>query len=396
MNKKEIFTGFTLLIAIACVATFTLNMINGKFLLGDFKVYYSAAMNLISGKPVYLISFYTGSGFYKYSPAILFFFLPYLLFSFKIAAIIHFFILGIAYWYTLNLIRKLIGEYFSMLNVKHEMLLISISFICILIHFTREMYLGNINIILLMLCCLSIRNILTGKALQGGILFGIVILTKPYLLILLLPLLLRKKWRVIGSMSLTVAFGLLLPFLFFGIQKSIGLYGDWMQSVLVHGEQFPGMTSIDYFIRFLIPSWPVWGIAVIFFILYALAAILILSNLQKEKQKGIYPGAADMNFMFEWFLLIAVLPNLIKTDWVVLLFSAPLIVFMIFYIAYHKKYVWIPVLFILLFFYGANSDDLLGRSLSHAILQSGLMGLSNFFLIIASLFMFLSHRKRML
>lgn len=394
MKKKEIYNGFALLIAVACLITFSLNMFNGRFILADFRVYYSAAANLISDKQVYMISFYSGSGFYKYSPAILFFFMPYLLFNLKVAAIIHFFVLGIAYWYTLNLIRKLIRQYLPMLNVEHELLLISISFVCILIHFSREMYMGNINIVLLMLCCLSIKNILSGKDLQGGILFGIVILTKPYLLILLLPLLLRKKWRAIGSMSITIAFGLLLPFIFFGIQKSIGMYVEWAQSVLTHGEQFPGMTSIDYFIRFLVPLWPVWGTFVIFFIVYALAATFIMSNLHKEKEKGIFPGVADMNFMFEWFLLIAVLPNLIKTDWILLLFSAPLIVFMVFYIASYKKYEWIPVLIILLFFYGANSDDLLGRGLSHAILQSGLMGLSNFFMIIASIFIFLDYRKQ--
>ena len=394
MKKRGIFNGFTLFIAILCLLTFAMNMYNGRFLLGDFRVYYSAARNLISGGPVYFVSFYNGSGFYKYSPATLFFFLPYLCFPFKTAAIIHFFILGSAYRYTFVVIRKLIVDYFFTGNIKHEVWLISIAFSCILIHFTRELFLGNINIILLMLCCLSIGNFLTGKNLQGGILLGIVILAKPYLLILLLPLVLRKKWKALVWLCVTATCGLILPFIFPGPHKGISMYGDWINTIMVHGEEFPGMTSLDYFFRHFFPTWPVWGILIIFISFSVMVAMFIIANIHKEKQSGTLTGMVKMNFSFEWFLLIAMLPNLIKTDWVLLLFSAPLITFIIFYTASRKKYWWIPLLVILFFFYGANSDDLLGRDLSHTILHSGLIGLSNFLLVMVSLWMFLDQRKR--
>ena len=392
MKKSNIFNGFTLLVAVACLLTFTLNMINGRFLLGDFMVYYTAAANLISGGPVYLVSFYGGSGFYKYSPATLFFFLPYMCFNFKAAAVIHFFILSAAYWYAFMVIRDLLTDYFPVTNIKHGTLLLSVSFCCIAIHFSREMFLGNINIILLLLCSLSIRRFLTGKYRQGGILLGIVILTKPYLLILLLPLVLRKQWRALAWFSLTVFCGLVIPFIFPGPHKSILMYGDWIQSITTHSGDFPGMTSLDYLFRHFIPSWPAWGILAIFFSICSLVALFILQNIYHEKQQGAVAGNSATNFTFEWFLLIALVPNLIKTDWVLLLFSAPLIAFMVFCTASRKQYWWIPVLVILLFFYGANSDDLLGRDLSHTILVSGLMGLGNFLLVVVALLMFLQSK----
>ncbi|MCX6305723.1 MAG: glycosyltransferase family 87 protein [Bacteroidetes bacterium] len=393
LKKNDILNGFTIFVTLACLLTFSLNMINGRFLLGDFKVYYSAAANFISGGKVYLESYYTGSGYYKYSPATLFFFLPYVCFSFKTAAIIHFFILGAAYWYTMVIIRKLVADYLLIRNVKREVLLLSVAFLCILIHFARELYLGNINVILLLLCCLSIRDFLTGKDNLGGILLGIVILTKPYLLILLLPLALRKKWRALAWFGVTVVCGLIIPFFFTGPVKGIGMYRDWINTVLMHGEGFPGMTSLDYIFRNVFPSWPNFGILVIFFSICTLVAVFILNNISNEKQGGRFAGIAGMNFMFEWFLLIALLPNLIKTDWVLMVFSAPLITFMIFFTASRKQYLWIPVLVILLFFYGANSDDLLGRELSHTIMQSGLMGLSNFLLVLVSCTMFIQLRN---
>ena len=287
----------------------------------------------------------------------------------------------------------MIEDYFPLENIKHVYFLLSVSFVCILIHFTREMYLGNVNILLLMLCCLSIRNILTGKAMQGGMLLGIVIITKPYLAILLLPLLLRRKWRVIGWLCLTAACGLIIPFIFFGPLRGMDIYGEWVKSIMIHGEDFPGKTSIDYFIRFHIPSWPEWGILVVFFFICSIVIMFILRNIRMEKQKETDTSISDMNFIFEWFLLIALLPNLIKADWVLLLFSTPLIMLMIFDIVSRKKYVWIIVLIPILFFYGANSDDLLGKAVSHTILESGFMGLSNFLLVMVSLCMFLSLRS---
>lgn len=394
MNKRDILNGFTIFVATACLLTFILNTINGRFQLGDFKVYYSAAESLVNGGPVYQVSFYTGSGYYKYSPATLFFFIPYLCFSFKTASVIHFFLLGAAYWYTFKIIRKLMADQLRVKALKHEALLLTISFCCILIHFARELYLGNINILLLMLCCLAIREFLCGRNLQGGLLLGIAILAKPYLVILLLPLVFRSKWKAMAWLGGAVTFGLLLPLIFPGPAKFIGLYGEWIKSILSHGEGYPGMTSLDYAIRHLLPSWPDWGIIVILALSLIGITALILNNLQREKRPEVFTGLADMNFAFEWFLLIALLPNLIKTDWVLLLFSAPLITFIVFHIASRRQYWWIPLLIVLLFFYGANSDDLLGRELSHKIMVSGLMGLSNFLLAGLSLFIFLDHRKR--
>jgi len=389
--KKEIFNGFTLFVLAACLLNLTLNMINGRFGLADFRVYYTAAANLLSGGQVYLVSFDGGSGFYKYSPATLYFFAPYTIFNLRAASLIHYFVLGVAYWYAFTVIRRLIKGYILPGNSKHGLWLLSLSFLCIMIHFTREMYLGNINIILLALCCLAVLNFLEAKDLPGGILLGIAILLKPYLLILLLPLVLRKKWKAL-AWSCTAALGIMiLPFIVPGPHAGTSLYRDWMTSVKLHGEGFPGKTSLDYIAGNLIPAWPSWGILAILLASLVMVSVFILDNLRREK---LQESTAGMELTYEWFLLIALLPNLVRTDWVLMLFSAPLICFMIFHITAYKRYFWIPVLVIFLFFYGANSDDLLGRSLSQAILQKGLMGLANFMLVLLSLIMFVDQRKR--
>jgi len=387
MKKKEVITGYTAFVATVCLLTFALNMINGRFHLGDFRVYYTAAERLISGEPVYLVSFYEGSGFYKYSPATLLFFIPYNLFPFRVAAVLHFCLLSAAYWYFFILLRRIIRGYLVTGPLKREILLLSVSFLCIAIHLSRELYLGNINIILLLLCCLALQDFLSGRQIRGGILLAGAILTKPYLIVILLPLLWRRSWKAPAITLMGIAAGLMLPLIYPGPGRFAGLYRDWFETVLSHGEGFPGMTSISYLAEHYLPGWPSWGSWLI--ILPALLGVscLILLNIKNERNPGL-PGERERNLAFEWFLILGLLPNLIKTDWVLMLFTAPLITYMIFGIAAGRRYWFIPLLAVLLFFYGMNSDDLLGRELSRYILHSGLMGLSNFLLALVSLFMF--------
>ncbi|HNY01359.1 MAG TPA: glycosyltransferase family 87 protein [Bacteroidales bacterium] len=387
MKRNIGWNGFTLFVGLSCLLNLVINLINHRFHPGDFTVYYSAAKALTDGDPVYMVSFYTGSGFYKYSPVILLFFLPYLPFGLKIASILHFLVQSLAYWLTYSVLRERMRVWFPGTAIRKERWLLALSFAAILIHLTRELYVGNINILLLLLCTQSIHLVLTGKERAGGIVAGLAILAKPYLVILLLPALIRRRWKMLGWVSTTVAAGLLIPFFYPGPQRAMDLYAGWIRSLGMHSDDFPGMTSIDYLVRLVVPAWPAWGIWIILLVLTGGVTLLILNHLRKERVPG-EAGLTERNFAFEWFLLGALIPNLIKTDWVLLQFSAPLIVFIIFTIGTRRNYGWIPLLVVLLFFYGANSDDLLGRELSRNILHLGLMGLANFFLVIVGVVLY--------
>lgn len=374
--------GLALFIGVVTLLTFTLNMINGRFWLADFRVYYGAAQQWLAGGQVYLVSYDSGSGFYKYSPTLLCFFLPYTIFSYKVASVIHFFILGAAFFYTFVVIRDLLKTYLFPGQVKHEGLLLILSFIPVLIHFSREMYLGNLNIVMLFLCCLSIRFYLADRPWAGSLLLGLVILTKPFFLILLLPLLLRRKWKAMTTLAMVITAGLLLPFLFAGQAKGMELYSGWFKIILDHEADYPGLNSVDYLLRYyLFPDLPAWFS---FFTILAaglMAAWFILHNVWQENATNGGGRQSSPNFLFEWFLLMAVLPNLLKTDWVQFLLSAPIITYMVYYISVRKKYLLIPLLVFVLLFFSANSDDLLGRELSHRILVMGTMGISNILLL---------------
>lgn len=400
-NNEELKTnnpllGFTVFVTIVCILNLVFNTINGRFWLSDFRVYYMAAKSLLSGGQVYLQSFSDGSGFYKYSPFTLFFFLPYCMFNYTVASIIHFSILSFSFWYTFLIIRKILTNYFVIGSIKHEGLLLSLAFFCILLHLVRELYLGNINIVLLLLCALALRNYLSGKPLLGSILFGIVLLTKPFFLILLIPLIFRKQWKALLWLSLILVAGLFLPFLFLGYEKSFILYSAWIKIMLIHDQGFPGMNSFDYILQYYFSQGlPYYAEHIIILIAGMAVSFFILMNLRKEHKSLKMREYANKNLIFEWFLILALIPNLVKTDSEHFLNSAPILIFIIYYIGSTRKYWLIPVMIILIFFYGGNSSDLLGRDLSLNLFSMGLLGLSNILIVFLSLVLYLDFRKKM-
>jgi hypothetical protein len=380
-------TGFTLFVAAFCMANILLNIINHRFFLSDFKVYYLASGALVSGDPVYLHAFGLGSGFYKYSPVILYLFLPSAMLPFPVAAVIHFIVLSFACWYSFILIREILTGYFFPGPIRREGLLLGLSFCCVMIHLVRELYLGNINILLLVLCLLALRSFLRGRYYEGSVMFGIVLLAKPFFLILILPLLFRKIYRSLAGLTAVILAGLAVPFLA-DPRHAMYLYSGWARTMVLHDTGFPGKNSIGYIISFYFRTGlPAFAGYIIIAAAGLLAILLIMKNRSAESgRNGSYGSARDL--AYEWFFLLALIPCLVKTDSEHFLATAPLLAFVIYYIGVGKRYWPVPFLIILLFFFGANSMDLLGRSLSDRFFNMGLLGVSNLLIILLSYVVF--------
>jgi hypothetical protein len=373
------FLVFTLVLI---VMIFTVENINGRFWLNDFKVYYLAAKALLTGQQVYGVPFGLSSGFYKYSPLTLFFVFPYCLVPFEIARIIHFFVLGLVIISLFFVIREVLNDYLFAKTRKNENLLLSFAFVCVLIHFVKEFHLGNINVVLLLLLCLSVYALLKSRSLMAGILFALVVLTKPFFLILILPLLFRKKWRMLASFCGTLIMAFLIPAIFFGFSKSVFWHTEWIRTMFDHNANYPGHNSIQYLIQHYInPNVPnafqyliIAGGGLLFLIMHYFNRLF-------EIQNGESGRAQNAGLIMEWFVLIAILPNLVKTDSEHFLCSLPLIMLIIYHLSARKQIILTAVFIVMIFFYGGNSTDLLGIKLSDTLFNMGLIGVSNLLII---------------
>ncbi len=385
---------FILFTALICLLNLFFNLLNGKFGMSDFRVYYMAAGSLAKGEPIYGQAFGELSGIYKYSPFILFFFLPYTLFGFQVATLIHFIILGFAFAYTFLIIRNLLIGFFFNSRIKNEVVLLILAMVCIMLHLVKELYLGNVNILLLLLCLLSLNKYLKNRPFQGSILLGIVLLTKPFFIFLLIPLILRKNFKAIKWLLLTIIFGIVFPAFIFGPRQGFLLHLEWVKAMFMHFDGYPGVNSVDYMLKFyFFPGLPSWsGFVIILFALIMLAGYSFW-NIRRENYLKINKEIKNKPFIFEWFIILALIPDLVRTDSEHFLCTAPLITFILYHIAANKKYLLIPVMVVLIFFYGGNSNDLLGHELSHQLFIMGLQGLSNLLLIVFALLLYLKDQK---
>jgi hypothetical protein len=209
---------------------FAVQWINGRFWLNDFKVYYLAMQNFLNGEPIYGIPFGLDSGFYKYSPFALLPFSVFYFVPFNIAASIYYFLIAIA---IIILINKVYQLFVRIFNIKEEKknLILYLTTIVLINHFYRELHLGNVNVLLLLLYVISMEFITKDRQWIAGLLMGIGILFKLHFIILLPVLLIFKKFKASASLVITFLLGLFIPSFFLGFEQNFSILADWFETL---------------------------------------------------------------------------------------------------------------------------------------------------------------------
>lgn len=385
--SKKLPVGFLVFTTLICLAIIIMENINNKYYAFDFSVYYQAAEAFVGGNSIYGYNFPPSLvGYYKYSPFILLFFVPYTLFAFKTSAFIHYAIISLCAIGSVFLSYHIFTVYVFERKFSRKDLFLSILFVFILLHLVRELLLGNINLILMMILLFSVILILKQKHTPAGILLAITLLAKPYLSFIMLPLIAHKKWKVLFSIVFTVLLSFLLPAVFIGITDNISLHKEWFSAMLQHNQYiqshqtlssilgyyfFPDVSNLLKYYLYIIP---VAG--------YPLLYLYNRKRISKYSNRDSYTNNA---FIMEIFIIVALLPNIFLTDSQQFLFALPLITFLVLYISAKKKYILGLFFLIVIFFYGGNSTDLIGNSLSMKIFEMGFLGMANLLIIILAI-----------
>jgi len=351
--------------------------INGRFWLNDFKVMYSAAEAFVSGEQVYGKPFGLSTGFFKYSPESTVLFIPYLLFKFEVAAVLHYcVILVCTVGLFLNLTKLCRASLFPTLSLKYPSLLLWPAFLFSIVHLVREFHLGNVNVILVYLISATLLATIQKKYITAGILISIVIFTKPYFIVLLLGFLLIKKLKPILVSAIFGLSAILLFSLITGFGKSIQLHADWLKSMLDHSNYLTSNHTIfslleNYFgVEIPLANSPLY--------LFAIGLVLFFTFWIKKTKNE------PLRFIFFMLIYLALIPNMIISDTEHFLFAIPLLVYLTYAICASKQFWWFAPFLLVLFMFGGNANDLLGKTLSDFVDQNGLLGISNLIIIVAS------------
>ena len=355
------------------VVYWMLMIINGRFHLWDFQVYYGAASDWLSGGVVYGKSYGLSSGFYKYSLTALIPFVPFTFLPYFWASTLYYFAL-------LFLMVKFIQKWTKWLNKPNANWPITAVFLVTLIffgdHLERELFLGNINFLLLVLLMWFWYQIQFSKWKWAGWILAFVCLVKPHFIIALPLIVLLKQWDLMKHFGIAFLSLFLLPVLFCGPFDFWDLNQAWLKTMAEHNAALYSSPNTFYGIFYpWISQWmdhPKMGY--VLFVLLSVGFLVLL--LWYYWQKLV---KANLSIMF--FLVFALVPSLTHTDTEHFLFSMPLFLFILLSFEKNEKpralYLF---LFLALIPFLFNSPDLVGKKWSLRMDEGGL-GWGNFILI---------------
>jgi hypothetical protein len=254
-------------------------------------------------------------------------------------------------------------------------------------HLERELHLGNINLFLLIAAFWIFILLQKGRQVQAGLLYGLLLLFKPHFLILLPYFIWKKQWKASLFTVAFVSVGLLFPAIIKGWNGNLHLVHDWFTAMKDHSiklEESPN-TVYGIFNHFILRQ-PGHPLSIV--ILLGLISLLFLFYLITNQRKQ---GNSEVRFM-EYFILVALIPNLVHTDTEHFMWTWPLIAYTMVQIfkkkntLFHSESLAVIVLFTISFIpYCLNSPDLVGKKLRFLFDEGGLLGVANLFIIAAAL-----------
>ena len=379
---------FILFSGVVFLLILVLQFINRRFSMSDFEVYYYAAKAFVSDHQVYGQQFGgEDTGFYKYSPFALIFFIPLSLMPVVVAKVIFFLSIGVAAVSVLILAAYLLQEVTEKENgFSNWMLCIIGGIACARLH--RELHVGNMNMILLLMLMLILWFILYGKQYIAGVLFAVVLFIKPHFIILAPLFLLRKQYVFLAVAFTGVIVEMLFPAIIVGFSRDWDLHRDWASVMMQHAGTLEGVYNTIYSLFLLVPKYLPgldYGIPdkVLIFVLLALVALIFgwfcIGNIRSERDAGFqFPGS----FMYEFIILVALIPNLMNTDSEHFLLTIPLLIFLL-GLMRKETPLWFKVsVGFAMLLYGMNIHDLIGHTLSMWLGDNGALGFSNIILIL--------------
>lgn len=379
---------FTIILLSAAALFLALEAINGRLWLNDFRVYYEAAGALVSGGSPYGVAHGLSSGFFKYAPAMACLYAPLALLPYPLAAGIQFALIVLALHGALLITDELVR---SRVLPGSRAAYVPL-FLALLIagaHVHRELHLGNINLLLLLLLLGGLRALLNDRRRLAGLLWGLAVLAKPHFAVLLPWLVLRSEWAVMRWMAVSIALGVVLPLPFVGIERWATLHGAWLHAMASHnatlvytgGDEHQMVdTAYSFVYRAFLGQLGCSVEATVLLVLSVVAVAMGLLVLRNRQREGAEQRSG--NLVQEAFIIIALVPSLTVTDTNHFLFALPLVLLLLQRIRSSTRPVWliaaaVPVLLA----HGGNWSDALG-AMSGTLTHYGVLGIANLALVI--------------
>lgn len=378
-----------IILSMICILFMFAEIINDRFWLSDFEVYYKAADRIFHSQNLYRIiadEHYV----FKYSPTSAIYFLPYVIFPFAIAKYIYWIfltsIIVLGFYLCVKIIKPTLysGSHYKSINI-----IILLSTLILAIHFLRELHLGQVNYLLLFLYILALYFYKIEKRNLFSLILALSIFIKPFTLIFVPYLFIKKKYAELLLISGFSILLFLLPFLFYdSIETTLNQYQLWFNELRIELSHKQGLLEnanhtifsiIARYtpIRFLIINGTiafVYQILLLFGIGIAFLWFTKINSENNNTEQQRYFSIIELS------LLVTLIPLLAFTSENAFIFSQILVfIILINYknLKKHEKGLSI----IAFIFIGANFTELIGKSLSKFVDDNSLISFGTLILI---------------
>ncbi|MDH4471385.1 MAG: glycosyltransferase 87 family protein [Fluviicola sp.] len=362
---------FMLFLVAFCLLFTLVELKNGRLWTNDLRVYYEATNDFFAGNNPYQHAYGLATGFFKYPPSTLYLFSPQSWMSFGTAQLIHIVMLSSSLIVSMSLIRNWVNQFQLFGNKPVSIGFSYLLFATVAIHLTRELHMGNVNLLLLLLFCLGIQAFLTKKMLAFAVFWSLMLMLKPILILVVIPLIIYNQLKVVFMMAGIGLLLALLPIIQVGWAGNVQLWQDWFSAVAAHGDYLTSFNSIGSLVHQFTGFSSDW-----------LFSILFLAFLVTLMVRERFKGKTSISNVVAWTcVLSAAVPNFFVTDTEHFLLSMPLIYMLIIHLIKHKKWVWWSVFALGMLFFSFNSSDLLGPDLTDIVFNYGFLGMGNLIFI---------------
>ena len=357
---------FRWIVALVLALALVLEMVNGRFWLNDLRVYVMAADALKHGDAVYGLPFGLDTGFYKYAPGLLYFFVPYTCIPFAAACVLHFALISAALLSVFLRVERMLMQHLFLVHPPKVVLRAFVGFLCVAVHVVRELHLGNVNLLLLWCVVVALEAVLEERDLTAGVLLGLAIFVKPYLLLCAMPMVVLRRTAVLGWALVAVGIGLALPVVLEGPAMGWSLNGSWIAAMRAHGDYLTSANTARSLVsniigRELPARWDLLFIAGA----GILVGVVTRQKMRHGRSEALVVGTA---------MALACVPLLVITDVQHFLLALPLILLVLAQL-FRRSSPRRAVLFILaMLAYSTDSTDLWGSELATRFQHAGLVG----------------------
>ena len=327
MLKKYFWILFIVLFSLAAL---TAEKINSRLYMSDYKVYHRTAKRIVNKENIYSVK-QDGHYVFKYSTTSGIYFIPISFIPLKYAKYIYWLALTILLCIGVNVLYKLIDNKYKIGANKNSIIILSI--IAVIAHIFRELHLGQVNMLLLVMYITLIYFLQQKSNILFALMLSISVFLKPFGLIFFPYLLIKKEYKIILTSLIFIFILALLPLLFYPNWHDFSnLYFDWINELKVELNKKQALladgnhTVFSVFARYTPLKFIIVN-QIIEKVYQALVLIIIGAGLFIEFRKKNH----NSDIVYQMILLISIIPLLAFTTYNLFIFELPIILYLIYF-----------------------------------------------------------------